>query len=431
MKKWPILIVLTLLVLALVPWLIGSQVEARYHQSLQLIQQNVEQNAALELNQTSEYHRGWFGSVATTHFDLVHAEQSIGQLAIKSDISHGPLLFHSQGFVGLAAAASTIEEIAFATVHLQSPDNDLIQVNSLVNFSGTTSAHIEQPLLRGTIDHPERGEMFFEIGPTRGDYQFTRDHDAVSTDVENAFVKVGEGDSMIEVKRIKATSDIERHGERIWLGTSALSAQSMQVIGSHSTSNLPLNITLTAPVVRQSVELHDEDSLKMVVSLSADQLANDQPLANNVELQWRAERIKADAINALLNVVANIDGSEESLPTEAALAAALDALLANDPHLTLERLQAETPWGPIEADGELQTLGATTYSFNQPLMLPQVLAGRLKVRLPLAFLGDSFFANMAQLAMTQGWLILDNGIIEGEAVVGDGQLMLNGLPLMR
>jgi uncharacterized protein YdgA (DUF945 family) len=377
MKKLLALFLLIVAVSVAAPGFLGTQAEARYNAVVNQLQ------AAGYRILDRTYARGWFTSDARLQVELPLPEGRASEVEsprvlVRTHAVHGPFLGELERPFGLARLDS---EIWLGSEPLVVGDGDA-PVRTLVGFLGSARTLVQVPARQLAFS-----EGTLESAPVAGDFRFGAGDTVASGELSMPSLRVTTTDGVQgELAGLRLEVDLRRGpaglpvGEwRFALARAAVSSpeeakafalEGLEVAGASTVSDGALDGT--ADYRLRSLSAEGETFGPFDVRIAVRRLPVDA-----------LARIQAASDEA---AAAGASAEERSQALGVALLANADALLAQDPSVALERLNAELPGGAVAASFELRAVGLRVAQLRDAETALGHVQGKAALRLPEATL---------------------------------------------
>ncbi len=391
MKRFALLFVIVAAVLLALPAVVGYQVEQRYQQWQQELQQG-----GVELGRKS-YRRNWFGATADTVLRITLPADAQGksgtlELTVSSEIRHGPLTWGSG--LGLAEIESRVQIDGRPLFPEQNPERLLTRVG--LDGSGATQVVLPPLDMEARDDLPE---IHFE-GLTGG-VEFSAGLDRITSRFSMPMLSlVTAAGQRISFSGVELESRSRRDDNGLMLGDgrfviggfslddpggdNRIELQGLEISGvSDSQADL---VSGQVSYRLQRLDMNGSRFGPGLLTLGLDQLS----ASALKQIQQGMEQIRRKALPE----------REQSRQVLGVMLANLEPLLTRNPKLTIDPLTLQAPEGEIKARFSIQPKGLQRQEVANLQALLQKLDGVFELSMPEVYY-QMLFRQQAKRALQQ------------------------------
>lgn len=376
-----ILIIISLLAIALMPYFFGIKAEEAYYRLVN----EWSEAGGIKLISTN-YKRGWLKSSSETVYSLSREGEHRFDIKENDTVIHGPFSFggilggefYFKPFLALVDSRVMIKPVSpndFGDILKLIPP---LEIASTISLDGSGTSNLSLPPF--TYKHEKDNEAL-EWEGLKGNIEFSRDFHRIRADLQNPGIKTVDGSGLFSINQIVLNLNMDTENEQINRGSELnLTVKEIEFRGEDSEGDRASGVAISDLVFKGSSKLSEktiDGSLVVELKSLKSNLAKYGP--GNLKIYLRnIDRVALAEIRKSLNN----DSDQNELNF---MLKHLTDIVARSPEIEIKELSLLTPEGRIIGNAFLRIKGGNSEALN-PFAILSALNAEARISVPSKFL---------------------------------------------
>ena len=432
MKKL-LIIVAAAAVLALPPYFVGSKAEAHIKKILEL----TNENPSININ-IIDYDKGWFSTKATFELELTMQldpdMKEFPKLRIVEEMSHGPLLWQTEGFgLGLIDTVSTIilpEEWQAEINKIDAIKEDTLMMTSRTDFDGTTRSLFNLKAISIAEDNQS-----FTIEPVTATFSYDMTGHMFGSVLWQGMHLSEQGKETVKIGKLEAEFDSQVITGNMFAGNAISSGTFDSVVEKVAfTGATPAQAaTLSNIRIKGESDIH-QDLMDIHLLYAIEKVAVMAQEFRDLQLDMSILNLDIKAMQELNELIAKSqqqasqDPQAQAAVLMASMQSILPKLLTKDPRLKINNLGLTTDHGKITSQLNMK-INPELVNLDNPQSIVAAIEADANGSGPEAFFNAQGLAAMIDPLVQQKMLIREDDQLKFNLTFIKGVPLINGNPM--
>ena len=398
------LVILVIFLVALLPFILGFEIENRYRGLLSELEA---QGYRLD---SHEYARGFYDARAESTFsmpvNMPDGENFDLSFTISSNIKHGP--YSLDGWAGNLAVIKTA---FFYEDQALLGDESGEQVQTELHFNSDGHTRINMPAL--TQARQLNDDLMLDFKGLSGDIQFNTVNGTIVMTLTGEGLSVySPGKGRLDINRYQLNSDSARGINDLMLGSGDFSIDRVTFNDNETAFGMELNNFQVEAITSARDEVLD---LKVTYSLDRLKVADQEYASALLEVSF--DSISAAAVariqESLKEMQQNqVPPEQQGMAIMGTFMSVLPAMLEHNPEFAIDKLQVSTPQGDVKLNFTLRAQDMKVTDVSMPQSMLQKLVADARLEVPETLVRDA----LKQVALQQQLAGLQNQADQEEPI---------------